>query len=58
VPSIYKLIFLRQLPMFTWQLIPFVGNIFAMADYALIFDRSQRCIHDLLAGTNVVRHDT
>ena len=36
------------------HLIPFVGRFLTMADVLFIFRRDKRCLHDLVAGTQVV----
>jgi uncharacterized RDD family membrane protein YckC len=35
--------------------IPFAGTIFAVTDLLFIFSPSRRCLHDLIAGTRVVK---
>jgi len=35
--------------------IPIVGGIFAVLDSLFIFQKNKRCIHDLIAGTKVVK---
>ena len=51
--SLGKLLFLRQLPMQLLSAIPVV-NYLGLIDILFIFGRSQRCVHDRLAGTKVV----
>jgi uncharacterized RDD family membrane protein YckC len=34
--------------------IPCVGGVYALVDHLFIFREDRRCIHDLIAGTNVV----
>jgi uncharacterized RDD family membrane protein YckC len=49
-------IFLRRvLPVTLLALIPWVGSLVALADAVLIFRSDQRCLHDHIAGTRVVR---
>jgi uncharacterized RDD family membrane protein YckC len=49
-----KLIGLRVLPTYV-SLIPVVGPLLSLVDVLLIFRDDQRCIHDHIAGTKVVR---
>jgi len=37
------------------SLIPYAGSFVALLDVLFIFRRDQRCIHDHLAGTVVVK---
>jgi uncharacterized RDD family membrane protein YckC len=55
VPNIYRLILLRQLPLFLLHPLPMLGKLYSLFDGMLIFGRPRKCIHDLLAGTRVVR---
>ncbi|WP_260262083.1 RDD family protein [Vibrio intestinalis] len=50
-----KVIFLRWLPVALISAIPFVGGIFAIVNILLIFRDDKRCIHDLFAGTQVIK---
>jgi uncharacterized RDD family membrane protein YckC len=45
----------RLLPQFLAPLIPVVGAILSLVDAVFIFRKDQRCLHDLIAGTKVVR---
>jgi uncharacterized RDD family membrane protein YckC len=36
--------------------VPYLGAIFSIVDALFIFREDRRCIHDLIAGTRVVRH--
>jgi uncharacterized RDD family membrane protein YckC len=36
-------------------LIPVIGGFLPLVDVLFIFRHDRRCIHDLLAGTNVVK---
>ena len=53
--SLAKIIVLRDLPMASANVIPFVGSCISLIDILAIFGSQQRCIHDHLAGTQVVR---
>ncbi len=35
--------------------IPIAGNLFCLVDELFVFRKDKRCIHDLMAGTQVVR---
>lgn len=52
--SIGPLLGLRYLPLWVIYQIPFVGVIFSLADVLFIFRKDKRCIHDLIAGSQVV----
>ncbi len=52
---LWKLIVWRQLPIGVLGNVPFVGGIFGLVDCLLIFRQDRRCLHDLFAGTKVVR---
>jgi uncharacterized RDD family membrane protein YckC len=49
-----KLIGLRYVPYWGISYIPFVGGILALVNVLFIFRSDKRCIHDLIAGTQVV----
>ncbi|TXH68568.1 MAG: RDD family protein [Lysobacteraceae bacterium] len=46
---------LRMLLPAAIALVPFLGLLFVIADFAVLFDEDQRCLHDLFADTRVVR---
>ena len=49
-----KMYFVRYfLPSLIAQL-PFLGGIFGLVDALFVFRKDKRCIHDLMAGTQVV----
>jgi uncharacterized RDD family membrane protein YckC len=54
-PGLGKLLLLRIAPISLAALIPVVGQVVSMLDALFIFSRQRRCLHDLLAGTKVVR---
>jgi uncharacterized RDD family membrane protein YckC len=35
--------------------VPFVGGLFSIIDICFIFGEERRCLHDLIAGTKVVK---
>jgi uncharacterized RDD family membrane protein YckC len=45
----------RYLPPIAVGIIPIVGAIACLADVLCIFREDRRCIHDLIAGTRVVK---
>ncbi len=54
LPPFAKLISLRYAPLWALQLVPAI-NILALVDILFIFRGDRRCVHDLIAGTKVVR---
>jgi uncharacterized RDD family membrane protein YckC len=55
VPSFGRLIGLRYLPISLVTLIPALGQLLPLIDVLFIFRSDRRCVHDLIAGTKVVR---
>jgi uncharacterized RDD family membrane protein YckC len=55
LPHFAKVIFLRYLSISLVTLIPVVGNYLSLVDVLFIFGSERRCVHDLLAGTKVVK---
>lgn len=53
-PPLWRLIALRYLPTQALALVPIVGNVYAIVDALFIFRQDKRCLHDLIAGTQVV----
>ena len=53
--ELLRIIFLRALPTGLLSSIPAIGNLFFLIDALLIFQDSRRCLHDLIAGTIVIR---
>ena len=50
-----KLSLLRYLPMQGIGLLPFIGPFLSVANVLFIFRNDRRCVHDLIAGTKVVK---
>ena len=50
-----RALLLRGLPTWILKQIPFVGLLYWLADSFTIFREDQRCLHDLIAGTKVVK---
>jgi uncharacterized RDD family membrane protein YckC len=55
IPDFGRLVGLRYLPMNAVSLIPAAGPILSLVDVLFIFRSDRRCVHDLLAGTKVVK---
>jgi uncharacterized RDD family membrane protein YckC len=51
VPILLK----RYLPMILIPQIPILGSIFSLIDLLFIFRKDRRCVHDLIAGTKVMK---
>jgi uncharacterized RDD family membrane protein YckC len=45
----------RYAPPVLISIIPIIGGLFCLADVLCIFRGDRRCIHDMIAGTRVVR---
>lgn len=54
-PGFVKVFLLRMLVNGLIGAVPFVGIFYSLADILLIFREDRRCIHDLIAGTKVVK---
>jgi uncharacterized RDD family membrane protein YckC len=50
-----RLVSLRYVPITVANQIPFIGQFLALVDALWIFRADKRCVHDLIAGTKVVR---
>lgn len=44
----------RIIPMVAVAYIPFIGRFISMLDYLFVFRKDKRCLHDLIAGTQVI----
>ncbi|MBD9479957.1 RDD family protein [Pseudoxanthomonas sp. PXM02] len=56
-PSLVDLLVKRYLPTHAIANLPCVGLLYVLVDSLMIFRQDQRCVHDLIAGTRVVRAD-
>jgi uncharacterized RDD family membrane protein YckC len=54
LPPLWRLIVLRYLPTQLLSLVPVAGNVYALLDALFIFRQDKRCLHDIIAGTQVV----
>lgn len=50
-----RLIGLRYLPMQAVGAVPFVGPLLSIVNVLFIFRENRRCVHDLIAGTKVIK---
>jgi uncharacterized RDD family membrane protein YckC len=50
-----RILLLRMLPITLVGMIPVAGGVLTMVDPLFIFRADQRCVHDHIAGTRVVR---
>ena len=55
IPTLAKILGLRYLPIQVVALIPIAGALCTLVDILFIFRDDRRCIHDLIAGTRVVK---
>jgi uncharacterized RDD family membrane protein YckC len=56
-PDIGTILFRRYLPVSVVGLIPVVGQFLPLVDVLFIFRKDRRCMHDHIAGTQVLRVD-
>ena len=49
-----KLLLKRSIPVTVLSYIPYIGSFVPLADALFIFRKDRRCIHDLIAGTQVI----
>ena len=54
-PSLLRLLGLRYAPFWAATYIPTAGGWISLINYLFIFRENRRCLHDLLAGTKVVK---
>lgn len=50
-----KVFLLRYLPVSVVSSIPAIGSLLALVNVLFIFGKERRCLHDLVAGTKVVK---
>jgi uncharacterized RDD family membrane protein YckC len=55
VPEFWRIIGLRYAPISVAALLPFIGFFADTLDALFIYRSDRRCLHDLIAGTKVVR---
>lgn len=56
IPSLRRLVGIRYAIMYLVTAIPFIGAVIGIVDILMIFRSDKRCLHDLVAGTRVVRN--
>jgi hypothetical protein len=44
----------RLLPLWLVQMIPVIGSFLGLLDVLFIFRQDRRCLHDMIAGTEVI----
>lgn len=54
-PDVATILFKRYLPVSAVGLIPVAGQFLPLVDVAFIFRKDRRCVHDHIAGTQVLR---
>jgi uncharacterized RDD family membrane protein YckC len=52
---LWKVFCIRYLPLAVCANIPLAGQFIAIVDSLFVFRKDKRCIHDLIAGTKVVK---
>lgn len=53
--SVWRILGLRALPISIVAPLPVLGQLLPLIDVLFIFRKDRRCVHDLIAGTRVVR---
>lgn len=54
-PPFSRLLAMRYLPVNVATLVPVLGSILTVVDVLFVFRQDRRCVHDLIAGTKVVK---
>lgn len=54
VPDFWPMVLKRYVAFFVIAMVPFLG-ILLLIDYLFIFREDRRCVHDLFAGTQVIK---
>jgi uncharacterized RDD family membrane protein YckC len=54
-PGFVRTVLLRTILNAVLGAIPFAGSVYSLVDVLFIFREDRRCVHDLIAGTKVVR---
>lgn len=54
-PSLGTLLGKRYFPVQAVSAVPVIGNVLALVNVLFIFRSDRRCVHDLIAGTRVVK---
>lgn len=53
--NVVKLIVMRDLAIGLVSMVPYVGGCVGLVDILFIFGQDRRCLHDMIAGTEVVK---
>lgn len=53
--DLQRILLLRTLPVTLASMVPLIGGVLSLVDTLFIFRADQRCVHDHIAGTRVVR---
>ena len=51
----WQILVVRQLPISVVSQIPVIGPILSFVEVLFVFRQDKRCVHDLIAGTKVVK---
>lgn len=54
-PEFKDLVVKRYVPFFGVQYIPYIGGLLSLVNICFIFGQEKRCVHDLIAGTKVIK---
>ncbi|UPR54238.1 RDD family protein [Vibrio cyclitrophicus] len=52
--GLFNIVIKRILPMSIFVYIPVIGQFISILNYLFVFRKNRRCLHDLIAGTQVV----
>lgn len=52
--GLFNIVFKRILPISIFVYIPVIGQFISILNYLFVFRKNRRCLHDLIAGTQVV----
>ncbi len=55
VAPLQRVLLLRYLPLYAVGLIPILGQFLPLIDVLFIFGEDRRCVHDMIAGTKVIK---
>nr|WP_279388160.1 RDD family protein [Vibrio crassostreae] len=52
--GLFNIMIKRILPMNIFVYIPVIGQYISILNYLFVFRKNRRCLHDLIAGTQVI----